>query len=65
MSRSGAVALEVAPRDPLVNPGRSRFALHVETATSVPNHLVDMYRLVEALDLDKSLVLELKALAQA
>ena len=33
--------------------------------TSVPNHLVDVYRLVEALDLDKSLVLELKSLAQA
>jgi hypothetical protein len=32
---------------------------------SGPNHLVDVYRFVEALDLDETLVLELKALAEA
>jgi hypothetical protein len=61
-----AVAWKLLPVTPLIKPpGWVAHTLTCRDPTSVPNHLVDVYRLVEALDLDKTLVLELKSLAQA
>ena len=64
--RAAGRGVEVAPVTPLINPrAGSRIPVTCRDPTSVPNHLVDVYRFVEALDLDKTLVLELKSLAQA
>jgi hypothetical protein len=65
-----ALALESYARDAVDHPAR-RIA-HTSTCRefrrdpmSGPTHLVEVDRLLEAFDLDKSLVLELKALAEA
>ena len=64
--RAAGLNVEVARRDAVdQTPGRVAHTLTCRDPTSVPSHLVDVYRFVEALDLDKTLVLELKSLAQA